>query len=135
METVTSERRSRSIGGQVDVEALRRYAHDLASSNGFDAISAAEVTLIVSELAANVLVHSLGGEVTVSLLPDLPATIRIEAVDRGPGIDDLHRAFEPGYSTAAGLGEGLALVQRLADQVEIVTAPSGTRITATRRAR
>ena len=54
-----------------------------------------------------------------------------EAPDRGPGIEDLGRALEDGYSTAGRLGLGLPGVKRLMDDFEICSAPGmGTTVIA-----
>jgi serine/threonine-protein kinase RsbT len=133
VETVSLECR-RAIVGRVDVEAVRRAAGALARANGFSPRVAEEVLLMTSELAENVLVHSSGGEVAVTIAAGPPAVIAVEATDRGPGMDDVRKVFEAGYSTSTGLGQGLALVRRMADTVEITSDSAGTRIRATRRA-
>ena len=43
----------------------------------------------------------------------------VEAVDNGPGIADVDRALEDGYSTGAGMGLGLPGARRLMDEFEI----------------
>jgi serine/threonine-protein kinase RsbT len=52
------------------------------------------------------------------------------ARDSGPGIPDLQRALEDGYSTYRGLGLGLPGARRLMDEFEIVsTVGEGTTVT------
>ena len=122
----------RAIRGQVDVEAVTRESRALAASNGFGKDAAAEVGLIVSELVQNVLVHSIGSEVGVSLTPDIPARVIVEAIDDGPGLADVPEALRQGYSTTGSLGHGLPIVKRLSDSLEISTGPAGTQVTALR---
>lgn len=121
----------RPICGQVDVEAVRRAAAEVAARAGFDPSGIEEIVLISSELAANILRYARGGTVTVSAVDGGRAGgVAIEAVDSGPGIADVTRAFGEGYSTGGGLGHGLPLVGRLADEVVVATDVRGTQIMA-----
>ncbi|TLY22115.1 MAG: anti-sigma regulatory factor, partial [Nitrospirae bacterium] len=57
--------------------------------------------------------------------------IVIIARDEGPGIPDVNRAMEQGYSTSGGLGLGLPGVRRIMDTFEIVSeVGKGTVVTA-----
>jgi serine/threonine-protein kinase RsbT len=56
--------------------------------------------------------------------------IDILARDTGPGIPDVAKALEAGYSTGPGLGVGLPGVRRLMDEFEISSRPGeGTQVT------
>ena len=51
------------------------------------------------------------------------------ASDAGPGIEDVERAMQDGYTTGNGLGLGLPGTRRLVDDFELDTAPGvGTTI-------
>ena len=53
------------------------------------------------------------------------------ARDAGPGIRDVAKALQDGYSTGKGLGLGLPGVKRLVDDFEVVSvAGKGTTVTA-----
>lgn len=45
----------------------------------------------------------------------------VVARDNGPGISDLERALQDGFSTNGGLGLGLPGVRRMMDEFEIVS--------------
>ena len=45
------------------------------------------------------------------------------ASDNGPGIEDIERALQDGYTTGGGLGLGLPGARRLVDEFEIESAP------------
>ncbi|OAI43754.1 hypothetical protein AYO38_02460 [bacterium SCGC AG-212-C10] len=126
-------RRERPIHGDVDVEGVRRWAREAAASAGLPPVAAAEVDLVASELANNLLRHASGGVVSVEAASDdgRPC-VRIEASDEGPGIDDIELALTPGFSTAGGLGEGLPMAKRLSDRFAIHSCPEGTRIVSVR---
>jgi serine/threonine-protein kinase RsbT len=56
--------------------------------------------------------------------------IRVIARDEGPGIADLERALQDGYTTGGGLGLGLPGARRLVDDFSIESAPGrGTTVT------
>jgi CBS domain-containing protein/anti-sigma regulatory factor (Ser/Thr protein kinase) len=77
------------------------------------------------EAEMNLLIHTLhGGELIATIQPDL---IRIETIDDGPGIPDVKKAMQPGFSTAPhwihelgfGAGMGLMNIKRCADEMKL----------------
>ena len=57
----------------------------------------------------------------------------IIAKDEGPGILDIRRVMEDGYTTSGGLGAGLPGVKRLMDTFDIESTPGkGTEIRVTK---
>lgn len=55
----------------------------------------------------------------------------IIATDEGPGIPDIRKVMEDGYSTSGGLGAGLPGVKRLMDEFSIESnVGDGTEIKA-----
>jgi serine/threonine-protein kinase RsbT len=48
--------------------------------------------------------------------------VAVIARDWGPGIADIAQAMQDGYSTAGGLGLGLAGARRLVDEFEIASS-------------
>ena len=57
------------------------------------------------------------------------SAIEIVAEDDGPGIPDIDRAIQDGYSTGRGLGLGLPGARRLMDEFEIdSTVGQGTTV-------
>lgn len=114
-----------------DVERVRRAARSLATDQGFTPADTERVVLAVSELATNLRRYALDGEVVLSVLAGPGgAGLAVESHDLGPGIPDLARALEDGFTTGGGLGGGLPGVRRLMDEFEITSAPSGTHVLA-----
>jgi len=76
------------------------------------------------ELEINLVVHSNGGIIHYSILPD---KVIITASDTGPGIADVNQALQEGWSTANdyvrslgfGAGMGLANTKRVSDEFSI----------------
>jgi CBS domain-containing protein/anti-sigma regulatory factor (Ser/Thr protein kinase) len=93
------------------------------------------VGIAAYEAEMNIVIHSLdGGEMTTEVHPHL---VRIVAQDRGPGIEDVEKALEPGYSTAPewirelgfGAGMGLQNIRKCSDSMDLTSRPGeGTRL-------
>jgi serine/threonine-protein kinase RsbT len=59
--------------------------------------------------------------------------IRMIFEDSGPGIDDISKALEDGFTTGPGMGLGLGGARRLMDEFQIESKVSeGTRVVATK---
>ena len=52
--------------------------------------------------------------------------MEILALDRGPGMANVDRCFEDGYSTAGSPGTGLGALRRLATTLDVYSRPGGT---------
>jgi anti-sigma regulatory factor (Ser/Thr protein kinase) len=103
----------------------RRESQRLAAHAGFDETLAGRVGVVATELATNVLRHGGGGELLVQALPtDSGISIELLAVDRGPGIADVERCLQDGYSTAGSAGTGLGAVRRLSAEFDIYSERS-----------
>jgi serine/threonine-protein kinase RsbT len=114
-----------------DVDVACRSAAALATTCNFSQRSEAELVLIVSELAHNVLRHAGHGRLVFERQYDEHRqSFVVTAEDNGPGIADVENALEDGSSSDGGLGAGLGAVQRLSDRLEIRTDDTGTVITA-----
>ncbi|MBX3232498.1 MAG: anti-sigma regulatory factor [Labilithrix sp.] len=117
-----------------DVLVLRRRVRELAEQRKFDTFAIAAVTTATSELGRNVLVHGKGGEAVVEEISDGFRTgIRLTFSDKGPGIPDIPRVMNGGYSTARSMGLGLSGSKRLVDEFELDSKVGhGTRVTVTK---
>jgi len=82
------------------------------------------------EAESNMLIHAGGGEITIQVEAD---AVHLLLRDRGPGIAELERAMETGYSTANaaareegfGAGLGLSNMRAFADALEVSATPGG----------
>ncbi len=105
-------------------------------ANGIPAAVVRRIAVICYEAEINVIIHSLGGYMDVHIFDD---RVQLHIVDDGPGIPDLEKALEPGYTTANekiralgfGAGMGLANMKRCADEFAIQSSmETGTEINA-----
>lgn len=105
---------------------VRRFAEKL----GFPEQILSEIELCISELATNLVVHNAkNGKISFREVNENGLRgIEIIVKDEGPGIKDLQGALQGGASTSGSLGQGLASVQRFADEFEIHSNAEGTRV-------
>ena len=103
-----------------DIVAARQLGRDEAKAIGFGAVDQARITTAISELARNIYLYARAGEIVLERIREGSRVgIRIIAADKGPGINNLKKVMEDGYSTSGGLGAGLPGVKRLMDKMEI----------------
>jgi CBS domain-containing protein/anti-sigma regulatory factor (Ser/Thr protein kinase) len=82
------------------------------------------VAIASYEAEMNLVVFTAGGRIRAKVQP---ANVFLEVEDAGPGIEDLEKALQPGYSTAPqwvrelgfGAGMGLTNIQKSADSFDI----------------
>lgn len=106
------------VAGESDVGEAARQARLAAVALGFPTVQSYYIATAASELAANLFVHAGGGVLRLSCPAERPG-LELLASDCGPGIADIDKALQDGFSTAGGLGCGLPGVQRLMDELEI----------------
>jgi serine/threonine-protein kinase RsbT len=124
----------RGIESLADVEAARRAVLSLAAEQGFPEFAGAELALVCSELATNLLKYARAGIIRIGVEPadDGRPRFSIEARVEGPGIPDVDLAMREGFSSANGLGEGLPMARRLSDEFHIESSEQGTIVRAAR---
>jgi len=120
------------IDSDHDIVTARQRGRALAQQIGFSNSNLTLVATAISELARNILLYAKKGELTLGIVEDDGRQgLTVVASDQGPGIRDVDRAMEVGYSTSGSLGLGLPGVRRLMDEFEIVSRiGKGTTVTA-----
>ncbi len=92
------------------------------------------VAIAAYEAEMNVVVHASDGEMIAKITPD---EVKVVVKDNGPGIEDLDKAMQEGYSTAPqhiremgfGAGMGLPNIKKNSDELKIDTkVPDGTTV-------
>ena len=112
------------------VEA-RRLAVSLGEAVGCDETTRGALAIIATEMATNLARHGRSGELLLRPLRETAVPgVELMAVDRGPGIDDLDRALQDGYSTGGTAGEGLGAIRRKAHVFDIHSTAAGTVVLA-----
>jgi len=111
------------VRGQGDVVTARIKGRLLAAELGFQMGDLVLIATAISEVARNIVSYAHEGTVELTPLRDgRRKGLGIVARDRGPGIQDIPRALDDGYSTGGGLGMGLPGCRRLMDEFEISSA-------------
>ena len=124
------EQQSVPIAGERDIVTVRKAVRDMATSMGFGITDVTRIVTAASELARNIVTYAGSGSLRLSNVSG-GGRHGVEMVfeDEGPGIADLPRAFEVGYTTSGGLGLGLPGARRLVDEMEIQSESGhGTRV-------
>jgi serine/threonine-protein kinase RsbT len=107
-----------------DIVTARQAGHELARQLGFSLTDVTMIATAISEIARNITSYAGRGEVRVGLqYRDGRQALVVRAEDDGPGIVDIERALEDGYSTGRGLGLGLPGARRLMDRLIVESAP------------
>lgn len=83
-----------------------------------------KVAIAMYEGEINMVIHANGGQITVDISPD---EIIMTLQDRGPGIPDISKAMEAGWSTAPdnvrnlgfGAGMGLPNMKKYSDDMSV----------------
>jgi CBS domain-containing protein/anti-sigma regulatory factor (Ser/Thr protein kinase) len=93
--------------------------------------------IVAYEAEMNIVIFTNGGQISVRVQPEY---VQIEATDTGPGIPDIERAMQPGFSTAPewvqelgfGAGMGLSNIKKCADKMILTSqVGKGTNLKAT----
>jgi serine/threonine-protein kinase RsbT len=101
-----------------DIVEARKVGHQLAQDLGFSLTDVTMISTAISEIARNITSYAGRGTVRVSVADrDGREALVVRAEDDGPGIADIERAMEDGYTTGRGLGMGLPGSRRLMDRL------------------
>lgn len=95
-------------------------------SLGYDPDAIRRVAIAMYEAEINMVIHADGGYCDVDIFPD---RVEILLADHGPGIPDVEKAMQEGYSTAPdnvrslgfGAGMGLPNIKKYSDEMRIET--------------
>jgi anti-sigma regulatory factor (Ser/Thr protein kinase) len=114
------------------VGEARRAAMALARELGLGETEAAEVGIVVTEAATNLVKHARGGVLLIRALEHgRHRGVEVLAVDDGKGIADIEGCLRDGCSTVGTPGTGLGAIRRLASEFDIYSQPgSGTALVA-----
>lgn len=106
-----------------DIVAARQLGRNIAKELEFGTVDQARITTAISELARNIYLYAGQGEIRIERLNGFGKRgIKVIAADNGPGIQDIRKVMEDGYSTSGGLGAGLPGVKRLMDEFDITSS-------------
>lgn len=119
------------IVGEESLAAVHRVVDDAGQAIGYGLVDQTKLITAASELVRNIVLYAGSGQVEVEEVDrGGQSGLRLTFTDHGPGIADVGRAMQDGYSTGRGMGLGLPGTRRLVHEFAIdSTAGSGTRVT------
>ena len=119
------------VGSAADIVSARQKGRALATQLGFNGSDLTVIATAISEVARNIVTHAKEGTITLSRLSNgKHHGLAFVARDAGPGISDIKKAMQYGYSTCHGLGVGLPGAKWLMDEFTIDSAVGkGTTVT------
>ncbi|HYH81186.1 MAG TPA: anti-sigma regulatory factor [Longimicrobium sp.] len=122
---------SRPLRTEDDVVFSRQAVRSWAVELGFSLVDQTKLVTAASEIARNTVVYGGGGTVRMEQVEDgIRRGLRLVFEDRGPGIPDVERALQDGFTSGGGLGLGLGGARRLVNEFHIDSRlGEGTRIT------
>ena len=125
---------TRPLRAEDDVVRARQAVRAWAVEMAFSLVDQTKLVTAASELARNTVVYGGGGAMRMEQIQEgVRLGLRLTFEDQGPGIPDVERALQDGYTTGGGLGLGLGGARRLVNEFSLHSVPGeGTRITVTK---
>jgi serine/threonine-protein kinase RsbT len=113
-----------------DVVTVRQVARTWCVEQGLSLVDQTKFVTAASELARNTLDYGGGGSARIEALQEgIRRGVRLTFEDHGPGIADVSRALQDGYTTGTGMGLGLGGARRLVNDFTIESAVGvGTKV-------
>ncbi|MCW2248637.1 serine/threonine-protein kinase RsbT [Azospirillum fermentarium] len=119
------------VHGEESLAAVHRLVDEAGQVMGYGLVDQTKLITAASELVRNIVLYAGSGQVEVEEMDRGGQNgLRLTFTDQGPGIPDVGRAMQDGYSTGKGMGLGLPGTRRLVHEFAIDSAAgSGTRVT------
>ncbi len=114
-----------AISDMSQIGEARRCASRFADEVGLDETTRGKAAIIATELATNLAHHANSGEVFLRTMHGAATGLEILSVDHGPGMSNIARCLEDGYSTRGTAGNGLGAVRRMSSLFEMASSPPG----------
>jgi len=118
------------IASEGDIVTARRLVRNAATELGFGITDVTRIVTAASELTRNIYQYAGSGTMKWrSLNNGIDVALELVFEDSGPGIPDVEKAMESGFSTGKGFGLGLPGAKRLMDEMDIQSeAGKGTKV-------
>lgn len=122
------------VRSDADIVTARQVVRKWAEELKFNLVEQTKIVTAASELARNTLLHGRGGSLRIErVMENSRQGLRLTFKDQGPGIPDVQRAMQDGFTTGGGLGLGLPGAKRLVSEFHLQTkVGEGTEITVVR---
>lgn len=130
----TESRGSHPLRNEADIVGSRQAVRRLTQELKFSLVDQTKMITAASELSRNTVVYGGGGEMLWEVVEDgVKRGLKLQFVDKGPGIPDLSLALKDGWTSGKGMGLGLSGSKRLVHDFDIQSAVGeGTCVSVTR---
>jgi serine/threonine-protein kinase RsbT len=109
-----------TIANEGDIVTARQRGRAMSEQVGFQGSDLTIIATAISEIARNIVTYAKRGEIVLGpIIANGTRGVMVVARDDGPGIPDIARAMQDGYSTGRTLGLGLPGARRLMDEFEV----------------
>jgi len=103
-----------------DVVLFRNRVKEVAVKIKMGLVNQTRLITAASELVRNMLRYANGGNCVIEVVSrGRDNGVRLTFIDKGPGIPDIAKAMQDGFSTGKSLGLGLPGTKRLVNEFEI----------------
>ncbi|ACT92915.1 anti-sigma regulatory factor [Dyadobacter fermentans] len=128
--TTTNIREILSVRQERDVVICRNRVKEVAAKLGMGIVNQTKLITAVSELARNMLIYGGGGNVLLQTVTrGREPGVQLIFEDKGPGIADIKKAMQDGFTTGKSMGMGLPGAKRLVSEFSIdSTVGKGTTV-------
>lgn len=122
------------ISSEQDVVLFRQRLREYAQKISMSIVNQTKLITAASELVRNILAYAGKGQVTIEVISERMQTgIKLVFQDSGPGIADINKAMQDGFTTGKSLGLGLPGAKRLVNFFDIQSKVGhGTTVTIIR---
>jgi serine/threonine-protein kinase RsbT len=131
---VSLNKETLKITSEQDVVLFRQRLREYAQKIGMSVINQTKLITAASELVRNILAYAGEGQAIIEVVSErLQTGVKVVFKDSGPGIADVNKAMQDGYSTGKSLGLGLPGAKRLVNFFDIQSKVGhGTTVTIIR---
>ncbi len=106
------------------VGEVRRAVSRMAQALTLSTSRRGDAAIIATELATNLVRHARDGRMLLQVMSHGASRwLELLSVDGGPGMTDVQRCLQDGYSTGGTPGNGLGAVKRLSDEFDVHSMP------------
>jgi anti-sigma regulatory factor (Ser/Thr protein kinase) len=113
-----------SVSDASQVGEVRRTVARMAQTLTLSEARRGDAAIVATELATNLVRHARHGRMLLQAMSHGPSGwLEMLSVDGGPGMADVQRCLQDGYSTVGTPGNGLGAVQRLSDEFDLHSMP------------
>jgi serine/threonine-protein kinase RsbT len=103
-----------------DLIYCRNRVKEVAAKIGMGIVNQTKLITATSEIARNMLIYGGGGLVLIEVVNrGKQDGVQLTFQDKGPGIPDLQKAMQDGFTTGKTLGMGLPGAKRLVNEFSI----------------